>query len=520
MAISVPIVSTWDATGIDKSVRDIQKAEGGWAKTGVAMEKAALPAAAALGAIGAASYAAVQKASDLGETFNAVNKTFGESSSVITKFGETAAESAGLSQRAFQEMATKTGAMLTNMGYSSDEAAQSTIDLATRAADMASVFNTDVATAMEAINAGLRGEAEPLRAFGVGLSDASIKAQAMAMGLYDGKGAIDANAKALATEALVLQQTEKYAGDFAETSDSMANKQRIAAAEAENVAASYGEVLMPIMEKVLAVGLSIVKWAGENQTAFQILIGVVAALSAAILVANGVMKAYAAVSGIVKLATDAEVVSKLKSTAAWIANTAAAIANRVAILAGQAAMLVVRGATMAWTAAQWLLNAALLANPIGLVVLAIAALVAAIVIAYKNSDTFRAIVDKLWQVLKTSVVAAFKAVSSAISTMVDWLKKAWEWVQKLIDKISNVKMPSLGGLGDIFGKSTYVYNSPSGATPYSAPTTRGYGGGGQITINLMGTGYTIEDARVIKRALEGYDVGQGRSIGAPLAKAW
>lgn len=81
-------------------------------------------------------------------------------------------------------------------------------------------------------------------------------------------------------------------------------------------------------------------------------------------------------------------------------------ATRIALLAQQAAMLVVRGAIIAWTAVQWLLNAALTANPIGILVVAIGALVAGLIIAYKKSDTFRAIVN-----------AAFGAITDAARTL-------------------------------------------------------------------------------------------------------
>lgn len=476
MAITVPIVSTFDAKGIDKSISDINKAEGGWAKAGKGIEAAAVPAAAALGAIGAASYVAVQKASDLGETFNAVNKTFGDSAGVITKYGETAAETAGLSQRAFQEMATSTGAMLTNMGYSTEEAANSTIALTERAADMASVFNTDVETALGAINAGLRGESEPLRAFGVGLSDAAVKAKAMEMGLYDGKGALDASAKALATEALVLEQTNKYAGDFADTSDSMANKQRTVQATTENLAASFGQALVPYMEAALEIGLKIVEWAGENQKALQILVGVVAAFSAAILVANVAMKAYVAAQTAIKVATTI------------------------------------------WTGVQWLLNAALTANPIGLVIAAIALLIAGIVLAYKKSDTFRELVDGLWRILKGSVVVAFEAVSKAISVLVGWLQKAWDWIKKVLDKLGDIKPPSFS-FGGLFGGSQSANAYSAAAYSAAAPTSSGTSIG-SVTINVNGSGNPYETAKATKRALEGYDRGQGRTPWTPLPVAW
>jgi phage-related protein len=69
-------------------------------------------------------------------------------------------------------------------------------------------------------------------------------------------------------------------------------------------------------------------------------------------------------------------------------------------------------------AAQWLLNAALSANPIGLIIIAVVALVAAVILAYKHSDTFRAIVQKAGEV----AVTAFKAVWDAIGPVVKIVK--------------------------------------------------------------------------------------------------
>jgi TP901 family phage tail tape measure protein len=93
-------------------------------------------------------------------------------------------------------------------------------------------------------------------------------------------------------------------------------------------------------------------------------------------------------------------------------------------------------ATMAWTAVQWLLNAALDANPIGLVVLAIAALVAGVIYAYKHFDWFKNAVDATWSFIKTAFQAALpviKAVWDGIATGALWLwnnalKPAFEWI--------------------------------------------------------------------------------------------
>ena len=69
-------------------------------------------------------------------------------------------------------------------GFNAGEAAQQTIALTERAADLASVFNVDVSTALEAINSGLKGEADPLEQFGIGLSAANLQAFALSQGIH------------------------------------------------------------------------------------------------------------------------------------------------------------------------------------------------------------------------------------------------------------------------------------------------------------------------------------------------
>ena len=80
--------------------------------------------------------------------------------------------------------------------------------------------------------------------------------------------------------------------------------------------------------------------------------------------------------------------------------------NTVATIASTAASIAAGAATKVFAAGQWLLNAALAANPIGLVIVAIAALVAGIILAYKHSETFRNVVNAVFSFLKTAVAAA------------------------------------------------------------------------------------------------------------------
>src|SRR4051794_29906047 len=84
----------------------------------------------------------VEAASGLGESVNAVQQIFGASAPQIVDWGKKNAESFGLSQRAFNELAGPLGAGLKNAGLSLQDTSKWTVDLTKRAADMASVFNT------------------------------------------------------------------------------------------------------------------------------------------------------------------------------------------------------------------------------------------------------------------------------------------------------------------------------------------------------------------------------------------
>lgn len=96
----------------------------------------------------------------------------------------------------------------------------------------------------------------------------------------------------------------------------------------------------------------------------------------------------------------ASVVAKGKDIAATVAHKVASVASTVA--------------TTAQTAAQWALNAAMSANPIMLVVIGIGLLVAAFIVAWKHSETFREIVTGAFEAVKDFAIGAF-----------NWVKDNW-----------------------------------------------------------------------------------------------
>lgn len=195
----------------------------------------------------------VKAANDLGESVNAVDRIFKDNSEVIHQWATKNANNFGLSQRAFNQMATPLGAMLKNGGLALDQVSAQTLKLTERSADMASVFNTDVSDALTAIQAGLRGEADPLERYGVKLSAAAVQQRALADTGKSSAAALTQQEITLARLNLIYDQTADVVGDFAATSDGMANSTRIMTAQIEDAQAKVGQAFLPVFAQAAQV---------------------------------------------------------------------------------------------------------------------------------------------------------------------------------------------------------------------------------------------------------------------------
>jgi phage-related protein len=266
-----------------------------------------------------------------------------------------------------------------------------------------------------------------------------------------------------------------------------------------------GAALLPMLSGLISSMTGVSKWAANNTGTLTTLIGVFSALAAIVITVNAVTKAWTAI------------------------------------------MAVVRTATVAWRVAQFALNVALAANPIGLVVIAITLLVAAIVLAYRNSETFRNIVN-----------AAFRGILAVVQAVVGWIR---ENLGPAFDRAADIAGAAFRVLGDIIkavagGIRLYVsgilsiieaiisavqraisaiksiprpnlpdlnpFSSPSPAIVAGASATmrgvsrapatgRGTSTGGGLTIVVQGALDPEGVARQIRRILGAHDVRVGRA---------
>jgi hypothetical protein len=205
----------------------------------------AVAGTAAFGAVAASSLKLVDMASDLEESQSKVNTVFGQSASVVNDFAKKSAVSFGITRQAALEAAGTFGNLIQAFGIGKGQAAEMSTTLLGLAADLASFNNTPIEQAIEALRSGLSGEAEPLKRFGVAINDVRLKQEALNLGLYDGKGALDITAKTQAAYALILKDTSLAQGDFSRTSGGFANQMRILKASLSDAATEIGLVLLP-----------------------------------------------------------------------------------------------------------------------------------------------------------------------------------------------------------------------------------------------------------------------------------
>jgi phage-related minor tail protein len=454
MALSIPIISEFNGKGIDKAIKEFKQLEGAGKKAQFALKKAALPAIAALGALGLAAKGAIA-AGEAAATANAriaqINESmglFGDTTDNVNKrlidYANATARATGVDQNSIKATQAK---LLTfkELAQSADKVGGA-FDRATKAAiDMAAAGFGDAEA-----NAVQLGKAlnDPIKGI-TALAKSGVTFTAQEKEKI--KTLVESN-KTLEAQQLILAAIETQVGGTAEATANDSDKMKVAFSQ---VSESIGIILLPMFQKLSAILVQVADFAVENSKVMVILGGVVGGLAVAILAANAAMKVY------------------------------------------QATLIVVK-------AAQFALNLVMAANPITLVVLALAALVAAFVLAYKNSETFRNGVNALFDGIKKGVTASVDFIEGYLNVVMNFYKSIFNGIASLwnnsIGKLSFSVPDWVPGLG---GKGFDVPNIPMLAdggivrSPTLAligekgpeavvPLNRAGGFGGGYTINITG----------------------------------
>jgi len=368
-------------------------------------------------------------ASDLNESMNKVDVVFGDSAVAVQKWADGSAKAFGQSKQDALEGVGTFGNLFTEMGMGVDKSADMSQSLVVLASDLASFNNIDPTIALEKLRAGITGETEPLRTLGVNLTAATVEAKAMQMGLVEAsvdmgklsiatdrvaiaqqkaaealakhgaestqyksaalavetaqrgvekamegsKVELDAATKAQASYALIMEQTTTAQGDFARTSDGLANMTRIVKAQFEDAAASLGQQLLPYaLKAVQYISDLIAQFQGlspETQKWILIIAGAAAAIGPVLVVLGTLISSIGAIIG--------------------------AFAALPAVAAGAGAAI------------------AAIAGPIGIVL----AILGVLYLAWQNDwGGIRQIAEQAWNAIKAAAPDAMNAVKAAVET--------------------------------------------------------------------------------------------------------
>jgi hypothetical protein len=245
------------------------------------------------------------------------------------------------------------------------------------AADLARAKHMDVAKAGDLVAKVYNGNVGALKRMGISLTPVTtaqdkLKESTKHATVEQTRAAKEADKTATAQKALALLQ-KRVGGQAEAYGKTAAGAQDRFRAAVEHLRETIGAKLLPVMAKVASAMTNAISWSEKHRTATKALAGAVAAL----------------VAGFAAFSVISKVVAAFKA---------------------------VRGAMIA-------VNIAMAANPIGAVVIAIAALAAGLVIAYKKSQTFRNIVNGAFNGVKKGVSAAIDFIVSAAKSGFALFKK-------------------------------------------------------------------------------------------------
>ena len=232
-----------------KFAQSMDSIGGSTSKLGAGLKSFGVAAAATVAAAGVAvgvfAGKAISAASNLEQAIGGVDAVFKSNSDTVHKWAKDAAQNLGLNQTAYSELATVIGSQLTNMGVATDQVAGQTNDLITMGADLAAQFGGSTSDAVSALSSLLRGERDPIEAYGVSMNQAAIDAKVAEMGLAGLTGEAKKNAELQATLAILNQQTASSMGAFARESDTLAGSQARLKASMENTVSTLGTAMLP-----------------------------------------------------------------------------------------------------------------------------------------------------------------------------------------------------------------------------------------------------------------------------------
>lgn len=246
---------------IKQSDTNIRKLEGSFNSLNPAIKKTAIAIGTFIGVKGllGISNNLTKIAQDALETESKFNVVFSSMSQQAKQFSDNLVKSYGLGRNESQKLLSDTGDLLTGFGFTQEEALGLSNRVQELAVDLASFTNVEGGTtrASEALTKALLGEREMVKSLGIAILEEDIKREASARGIT---GTLTRQQKAQITLDLAIRQSANAIGDYARTSDSAANRNKLLTKRTKDLQISIGKILLPIREFIVEGLLKIIEF--------------------------------------------------------------------------------------------------------------------------------------------------------------------------------------------------------------------------------------------------------------------
>lgn len=458
-----------------KFTQGMHQAEGALGKFGNAAKNTAKIFAGATLAMGAAAGAFAVKAIQAGEAASTANARLEQIATSMGLFGDEAGAVAERLQGLAKEQAKLTGVNQNTIKES--QALLLTFgNLAESADDAGGAFDRATQLTLDMAAAGFGGATDNAKQLGKALNDPIKGISALSRSgitfTEQQKDLIESLVESgdlLAAQDLILTEIETQVGGTAEATANASDRLKVAFSQ---VSETIGLMLLPYFEQLVdfLIDSVIPKFeAFAVTTVGQMETGAAKMRDAFALVRDRFGEVNVAASTMSDTIRDRVNVEfeNAKTFAEEYSDELLIIAGAIggmltALAAYQTAMAGVRVVTLLATAAQVALNIAMSANPIGIIVLAIAALVGGLIVAYQRFEGVRNVVDKVWAAIKitaevvwdflkdawAALVDAFNKFKPTIDRFVGFLRSAWGAVGDFVDTIKDLLGPLAGWFND------------------------------------------------------------------------
>lgn len=280
MAVSLPIVSEFDGTGIKKAIAEFKQLETTGEKAQFALKKAAVPATAALGALavglGSATKAAIEDAAAQEKLAGVLRRSGAATEDEIKATEEFISAQSRLTAVTDDDLRPAMAELVNATGSASY--AQ---ELLVKAQDIAASTGNELGTVVTALAKGVNGQTTALYKL-----DPALRTTVGLGADFD----------------QVLQGLNIHQGAAADAALTTEGKMKNLSIQFGEAKESIGAALIPAVETLLGLLIPLANWAQENSKVFLIVAGVIGGVAAAVLAANAAMKVYQATLVIVKVA--------------------------------------------------------------------------------------------------------------------------------------------------------------------------------------------------------------------------